>query len=537
MKKVIFEGQEARAKLIKGALTVCRILSSTLGPAGRNVIIQRAYSAPEITNDGGTIARHIVLNDPTEDLGAQTIVEATMKTNDRAGDGRSTTALLAGEILIKASKIINENDKSGILDGGANVDAIRLSREILDGGAKVIENLKARPLKKNELRNVVATSIGKMYPEYIDDIADMVEKVGIDGYISVEDNWGTKYGIENTLIQGMRFLGSYSSPVMITDMSKKESVWEDTFILVTNHRIQSTVDIGELVKLLRENKISKLIVISEGYEKDFNFQVTSSYMTNARELAKGNAMNFFKFLSIKAPSLTTDQFKDVAAYVGATFIDKNLVNRSLSNITLADLGFAKKIVVDEDNTIITGGRGNVKERLSLLNKELETEKDSAFKEQLKRRIGAMASGFGIIRVGASTETERLYIKKKIADSVNAAKAALEEGVVQGGGITLKEIADKLGKDNILYEALKAPYERISASLGNKTKVPVTVLDAYKVTRLSVENACSVVAHLITCDASIADVREGLWDELGNKLHPHDNEDFRDDENQELKYRT
>lgn len=538
IKKIILEGEKSRGKLISGALKVCRMLGSTLGPRGRNVIIQKAYSAPEITNDGGTIARHIVLEDPTEDLGAQTIVEATMKTNDRGGDGRTTTALLAGVIIETASKKIKDQDNSGGLNGEAATDVIGMSREILDGKDVVIEKLKSasRLLKKGELKNVVATSIGKIYPEHVDVIADMVEKVGKNGYIAVEDNWGTKYGIESNVIEGMRFLGSYASPVMISN-DKKEAVAEDIHFLITNHRIENTLVLSPLIEKMREKNIKKLVVVSEGFEKETIFQVASAYVRHANLLAEGKTNDFFKIVLVKAPSLTTEQFEDVAVFVGAKFFNKNLADNSLGEASIEHLGFAKKVIVDEDDTNITGGKGNVKDRLKLLNAELDIEKDSAFKEQLKRRIGAMASGFGIIRVGASTETERVYIKKKIHDSVNAAKAALEEGVLPGGGIALRDIGENLGKDHILYEALIAPYKTIQKSLGGNGKVASTVLDAHKVTRLAVENACSVAAHLITCDGSIADRRRTLMDDLESALAPKDNDDFRDDENQELKYRT
>lgn len=543
IKKILVEGQSARAKLLKGALTVSRVLGTTLGPSGRNVIIYKAYSAPEIVNDGGTAARHIVLEDPIEDLGAQTLVEATMKTNDRAGDGRSTTAVIGGKLIEVCAKKIGDGDKTGGLNGeSAGEDVIRLSREIIDAKNIVIEKLKssARLLKKGELKNIISTSIGKLYPEYTEPIAEMVEKVGTHGYIAVEDNWGTKYGVETNTILGMRFLGSYITPVMITDMKKKESVWEDAYILVTNHRIESTVDFGDLfARLSNDNKnpIRKLIIIAEGFEREFTSQVAASYMMAARELSMGKPAGFFKILAVKAPSLTTEQFEDVATFCDAKFFDKNLGDNKLENVTRDHLGYAKKIIVDEDDAIITEGRGNVVKRIQVLNGQLDIEKDSAFKEQLKRRIGAMASGFGIIRVGAATETERMYKKKKIEDAVNAAKAAMEEGIVKGGGIALKDIADELGKDNVLYEALLAPYKKIRFNAGGDIKVLQGVVDSLKVTRLAVENACSVASALITCEVAIADERKTIIGELEKVLAPRDNEDFRDDSNQELKYRT
>lgn len=538
MKKVIFEGEMARNKIIKGALTVTRILGSTLGPRGKNVIIQKAYSAPEIVNDAGTIARHIVLQDPTEDLGAQTIVEATMKTNDRAGDARTTTAVIAGKIIEVSTKSIGTQDAAMKVMGHQGKDVIAISRSILTSKDIVIQKLKenAKKLRKGELKNVVSTSIGKLYPEYIEGITDMVEQVGVNGYISVEDNWGTKYGVENTVIAGMRFLGSYASTVMMTDIEKKEGVYENMHILVTNHHLNSVIPLSDLIAALRGKGIKRLLIIAERFEKDILDQVVSSYIRQVKTIQEGKPGDFFQFVFVKAPSLTTEQFEDVSVFCNANFFNKNLADNDLSLVSEAHLGFAEKVIIQEDDTIIKGGQGKVEDRLKLLNAELDAEKDSAFKEQLKRRIGALTSGFGIIRVGASTETERSYVKKKINDSVNSAKGALEEGIVKGGGLALKEIAEELGKDNVLYEALMEPYRLIQETTEG-AKIPATVIDPLKSLRLAVENACSVAAHLITCEASIADVRDTLWDKLDQKLELRDNDDFRADENRELNYGT
>lgn len=538
IKKIIYTDKEARARLFLGAIKVSEIVGKTLGPAGRNAIIQKAYSAPEIVNDTGTIARHIVLNDPTEDLGAQTVIEATMKTNDRAGDARTTTGVLAGETIKVATKLIPEDDSDATLGNGAS-KTVGISLSILEARDKAIELLKSdkysRKLKKGELAHVVATSIGKLYPEYVKPIAEMVEAVGVDGYIAVEDNWGTKYGVETTLIQGMRFLGSYISPVMMTNM-QKECVLEDTHILVTNHRLENVSQVHALIEELKAKQINKLVIIAEAFEKEFIVQVASAYRRHAESLMKGQSSQIFRVIGVKAPSLTTDQFQDVAAFVDAKFFDKNLGDNDLAKVKFAHLGFAKKVIIDEDDTNITDGRGNVADRLKQLKADIEAEKDPAFKEQTKRRIGALTSGFGIIRVGAATESARIYVKNKINDAVNSAKGALEEGVVKGGGVALKEIAEEMGEDNILFPVLTAPYEIIKKTTG-QSKVPAHVLDSLKSIRLAVENGIEVAALLITCDISIADKRETLWDALDQKLAPRDNEDFRDDENQELKYRT
>ena len=543
VKKIILEGKEARAKLLKGALTVSRILGTTLGPSGRNVIIEKKYSAPIITNDGGETARHIVLEDPIEDLGAQTAVESTMKTNDRGGDGRSTTAVFQGKILEICAKKIEEEDNVPAfgVEQSMTSDVIGMSREILDQKDKVIEMLKkvARPLKKGELRNVVATSLGRRYPEYVNDVTDAVEKTGVDGYISVEDNYGTKYGVETTLSLGMRFLGSYATPAIITDAVKNESVWTESKILVTNHRIEKADALDNLFgDLMKNTKIRQVVVIAEGFGKEFIFRINSSYKTYIETLQQGKTVDFIRVIPVKAPSLTTDMFQDVCAFAGAKLFDKNNGDIDLGNANQLNLGSAKKIIIEENDTRLQDGAGNVTERLNILKKQLDEEKDSAFKEQLKRRIGALTSGFGIIRVGASTEGDRIYVKKKIEDAKNSAIAALEEGIVEGGGMALFNIAKKLGKENILFDALQAPYKKICLNAGVKEMdIPDTVLDALKVTRLVVENGCSTASSLLTCEVAFGERRETLWDALDNKLYPNDNDDFRAEENQELKYRT
>ena len=347
--------------------------------------------------------------------------------------------------------------------------------------------------------------------------------------------------------EGLRFLGSYASPLLTAEKimngqlilnKNKEAIWEDTVVLVTNHRFETTAALKDLFMKFRDpnsklNGKRKLVILAEGYEKEFISAVTGSYM-NALQGGSGDPI---KVLAVKAPSLTTDQWEDVASFCGARLINKNLTGGELKWITDDKLGYARKIIVDEDNTTVNGGAGKVEERVKMLKSELEIEKDMAFKEQIKRRLGALQSGFGIIRVGAATEPERDYLKFKIEDAVNAAKAAMEEGVVKGGGNALKDIADELGKESIVYEALCAPYKRIRANAGGEIKVPPSVIDPVKVTRLAVENAFSVAAQLITAEVSIAQHRKTLVEELQKALAPHDEDDFRDPANEQAKFLT
>lgn len=535
--RVIKIGAEARKGLTRGALTVGEAVGMSLGWGGRNAIIKEAYSAPKVTNDGVTIARNIVLKDEIEDLGAQMIVEAAMKTNSRVGDGTTTTTVIACEIIKDVSKKIEVEDgnaKASGLSGGA--DVVGIAREILDTKDKVIEKLKskAKELKKGDLKNIIATSLGKVYPEYVDSLTEAINTVGKDGYISIEDNWSTQYGVDSTISEGMRFRGSYATPFMVTNKNK-EAILEDVKVLVTNHRIESLVVIQELLQEMNQRKIKKLVIIAEGYSAG-----VIRVLMSATEAARSGDPRFVNFIAVKAPSLTTEQFYDVVAYTGGKFFDKNTSQDStVITAKVDDLGYVKKVIVDEDDTRLIEGKGDVKARIQQLKHEMETEKDPSFKEQTKRRIGALASGFVIIRIGASTEPERRYIKDKMEDAKNAAKAALDEGYIQGGGVPLVEIAEELGEKNVLYNALKSPYERIKSNAGGiDMKVPANIIDPVKVTRLAVENACSVAAQLITSEVAITDKDKSLVDELQRAVgRKEDDSDFRSPENEDVGYLT
>lgn len=543
----IENGVEARRKILRGVEKVGEIVGSSLGPKGRNTIIKTKYSAPQITNDGVTIARHIMLKDPIEDLGAQTLIDGAMKADERAGDGTSTATVLAAKAVSEYAKKIEEEDKSHSDTGTVGeastgtADVNKMAREILDTGKHVIEELKkvARPLKKDELKNVVSSSLGTMFPEYVDMVAELVEEVGEGGYISVEDNWATKYGIETELIKGNRFTGTYATPYMITNIGKKEAVYEDVAVLVCNHDIATTAQMKELLKEVVQSGTRKLVIIANKFEKGFVNLMASTTMQ-----ARGGDIRLIDYLCIKAPSLTSEQWEDVSVYCDATFFDKNNINLDMATTkgAGAHLGFVRKIVVSENEVIMLDGRGAkgtaVKERLKLLKEQAEDEKDPAFKEQTKRRIGALQSGFAVIRVGAATEGERIIVKKKIEDAYQSAQSAMVEGVVAGGGQALKTIAEQLGKEHAMYIPLCEPYNLIQKSAGGKLKIPNTVLDPLKVTRIAVESACSVAASLITVEAGISEKSKSMWDELDAKLQPQNDvaDDFRQDENQEQGFR-
>lgn len=532
-KKIIESGPETQKKFLRGVDVVDRMCGDTLGPAGRNRIIQMKYKAPWIINDGAEIARRIVLEDPIEDLAAQTIIEVSMKTAEQAGDGTTTSVVLASQLVRTCmDKLLREAQSSSRVKG-SSINPMILWRNIQSERDKAIEILKgkSKPVKDKDLDNIISTSLENL--EYGETLASLIKKIGKDGYISVEDNWATKYGIETEITEGMRFLGSHASPYLVTSTNKKEAIWSDTHVLVTNYRIESLDSIEPLIKDLTSKGLRKLVIIGGYSEGESPFSV-ASIVEIAKEInlvAQGK--DGLRFLAVKAPSLTSPELEDVSVFLDAKFIDKKL-GMELKNVRISDLGFAKKLSTTEDEVNILGGRGDTKERVEILKKQIEIEKDPMFQEKLKKRVASLSSGVGIIRVGAQTETERSYLKEKLKDAVSSAKVSLEEGYVKGGGLSFVEVAEELGKDSILYEALLAPNERIKSNAGGELEIPKNVVNPLKVDRLALENACSGAGMLITSDGAIAEQKLSYNDYLEKaftKVLPRDEkDDFRDDEN-------
>lgn len=529
-------GAEARRKILKGASKVGKIVGASLGPFGRNAIIKTKYSAPQIHGDGVTIARHIMLKDEIEDLGAQTLIEGAMKADDRVGDGTTTTTVIASKIVKEYGKKIEEEDKSydtgTTEEGGGIADVNKMAREILDTGKDAVEKLQnelSRPLEKKDLKSVIKSSLGTLFTEHVDEITDVVEAVGKDGFISVEDNYATQYGIDTELIKGMRFKGTYATPYMMTNKKLKEAVYEDVPVIVCNSDIASTTQLGTVLKQFVKKGERRLVIIANKFEAPF-VKLMASTVVQARQ---GNTQ-LIDFLCIKAPSLTTEQYEDVAVYCDAKFFDKNEETSKLKDGNIAHLGFAKKVVVNDREVIMIGGQGKVDERVEMLKAQAKKEADPAFKKQTERRIGALQSGFAIIRVGAVTEGERVIAKKKIEDSYRAGQAAMKEGVVAGGGLALKTIAEGLGEEHPMYIPFMEPYNLIQKSAGGKLKIPDTVLDPLLVIRIAVETACSTAASLITAEVGIAEKSPDLVDQLSNKLFPQNevDDDFRQEHEDE-----
>lgn len=508
--KIVLFKDEARSKLLKGINIVGDAVKVTLGPGGRNVVIARPNRTPLITNDGVSVAKEIILQDPIENLGAEILKEVSQKTDNKAGDGTTTATILTQVIINEGFKRLENSQFLG--SSPANV--MENYRELNKSKDRVIKLLKERaiPVETIEEMTRVAISSGED-AEMGKIIAEMVHTVGKDGYISVEQ------GINNTetehsLVSGMQFYGTYAHPYMCTN-NRREAIYESVPILVTNHRIETGLEITKVCQALAKEGTRRLIVIAEKFEK----AAIETFVRNALDPDLPVATRF-TVLAIKAPSLTTEQFADVATYLGALFIDKEKGMRfDINGLEMQSLGMAEKIVVDQDEVVAIGGRGAeaAKERVNKLKEEMAVEQADMLRQKIERRIGALSGGVGVIRVGASSNFESNYVRLKVQDAINATRAAVEEGVVKGGGLALKEIAEVVGKDDILYNALLAPYNQIQENAGGNLEISDDILDPVKVTRTALENAVSVAGIFLTTEVGIADKPESMVEELRNVM--------------------
>jgi chaperonin GroEL len=536
-KKVLNEGREAQEKFLRGIDAVDKIVGNTLGIGGRNRLIQRKYKAPMIINDGATIARHVVLDDPIEDMAAQTIIELAMQTAEQAGDGTTTATVMSCALATEG--IHKQLAGNGML--GQSVNPMQLKRDIDTEKAKALAHLEtmSRELTDEDIENVIATSLEDM--EYGKTLGELFRQIGKDGYISVEENWATKKNIDTETVVGMRFIGKYASPYLITSANKKEAIWEDTHVLVTNQKITDFSQVDKVFQEVMKTDSKKLVIFggySEGeaaFGKSFIGKI-ANHMIGYYKLTAEQQKNVGQILLVQVPSLTTPELEDLAVFSDSKLFDKNL-HMDVKTATLKDLGYVSKVSATDSDVNLIGGRGNVDERIAVLKDQAELEKDEMFKLKILRRIASLASGVGIIRVGAATETERSYIKYKLEDAVLALKAAWEEGVVRGGGLAYKELADFLGEDSVLHTMLSAPHDRIKKNLGvTDLNVPDSVLDPTKVVRIAIQNACSGAGFLITADGAIAEEKMDFMDYMQKafrKMVPTDERDsFRDSENQD-----
>lgn len=543
MAKKILQGREAQEKLMAGLNAVADAVKTTIGPRGRNVVYDKGYGSPMITNDGVSIAREITLADKFENMGAEIIKEVASKTNDAAGDGTSTATVLTQAIAQAGIK------RTGM---GANGLLVRLGIEA--AVTDVVTELRsvAKPIKDKEEVKQVAT-ISAESAEIGAIIADTIDRVGKDGVVTVEES--QTFGVTSDIVEGMEFDKGYVSSYLITNQERMEAQYSNVPVLVTDKKISAIKDVLPLVEKLAQTGKKELVIIAD----DVDGEALATFVVN-------KVRGIFNVLAIKAPGFgdrKKDLLADIAAVLGATVVSDEL-GMTLENADLGMLGKAGRIVSTKDKTTIVDGKGTkaaIEERVRLAKAAL-TGAPKYDKDHLEKRIARLTSGVAVIRVGAATETEMKYLKLKIEDAVNATKAAIEEGIVAGGGVALAKASEKVGKKlltqarykkshesaretqffagyTVLLEALTAPLRQIAINAGVEDAGVVVdavkkseanlgydasgdiflsdialvdmiakgIIDPVKVTRTALQNAASAAAILLTTDVAIADEPE------------------------------
>ena len=525
MAKEIKFGAEARAALERGVNQLADTVRVTLGPKGRNVVLAKPYGAPLITNDGVTIAKEIELEDGFENMGAQLIREVASKTNDVAGDGTTTATVLA-------QAMVNAGMKN--LAAGANPIVLRKGmKKATDKAVEAIASMSKPVEGKEQIAKVAAVSSGDEEVGKL--VADAMEKVSKDGVITIEESKTMKTELD--LVEGMQFDRGYISAYMATDMDKMEATLDNPYILITDKKISN---IQELLPLLEQivQSGSKLLIIAEDIEGE---ALTTLIVHKLR--------GTFSVAAVKAPGYgdrRKEMLQDIAILTGGQVISEEL-GLDLKETTMAQLGRAKSVKVAKENTVIVDGLGDKKEiadRVAQIRKQIAETKSEFDKEKLQERLAKLAGGVAVIRVGASTETEMKEAKLRLEDALAATRAAVEEGIIAGGGSAYihasKEVAklaatlegDEKTGANIILKALEAPLFRISANAGlegsviiNKVResepgigfdalneryvdmVSEGILDPAKVTRSALQNATSVASTLLTTESAVAIIKE------------------------------
>jgi chaperonin GroEL len=522
MSKQILYSEDARHKLLKGVNTLANAVKVTLGPKGRNVVLDRGYGAPTITKDGVTVAKEIEVEDKFENAGVELVKEVASKTNDDVGDGTTTATVLAQAIVTE-----------GIKNVTAGANPVALKRGIDKCVDAIIKELKeniAKPVEENEIGDVAAISANDK--EIGAKIAGAMKEVGKDGVITVEES--QSFGMEVEVVQGMRFDKGYVSPYMVTNAERMESEYSDPYILITDKKISSIHDILPLLEKIAQSGKKELVIIAE----DLDGEALATLVVN-------KLRGTFNVLAVKAPGFgdrRKEMLADIAVLTGGTVVSED-IGRKLDSAELADLGRAHKIIATKEFTTIVKGQGDesiIKERMALIRKQMEETKSDFDKEKLQERLAKLAGGVAIIKVGAATETEMKEVKHRIEDAVGATKAAVEEGVVAGGGVALiraVKVLDNLKLDDeekiaigILRRALEEPLRMIAQNAGVDGSVIVEevkknsgnygynaatgvyedmvkagIIDPAKVTRSALQNAASIAGMFLTTEAVITDI--------------------------------
>ena len=527
MAKEIKYGSEARTALEKGVNQLADTVKVTLGPKGRNVVLDKSFGAPLITNDGVTIAKEIELEDGFENMGAQLIREVASKTNDVAGDGTTTATVLA-------QAMVHEGMKN--LEAGANPIVLRKGmKKATDNAVEAIRAMSSKVNGKEQIARVAAVSSGD--EEVGQMVADAMEKVSNDGVITIEESKTMQTELD--LVEGMQFDRGYVSAYMATDMEKMEAILDDPYILITDKKISNIQDILPVLEQIVQSG-ARLLIIAEDIEGE---ALTTLIVNKLR--------GTFNVVAVKAPGYgdrRKEMLQDIAILTGGQVISEEL-GFDLKETTMDQLGRAKSVKVQKENTVIVDGCGDkkaIEDRIAQIKKAIEETTSEFDKEKLQERLAKLAGGVAVIRVGAATETEMKEAKLRMEDALNATRAAVEEGIIAGGGSAYihasKEVAklteelegDEKTGAKIILKALEAPLHQIAANAGlegavivNKVResdpgvgfdayaeeyvdmVSKGILDPAKVTRSALQNATSVASTLLTTESVVATIKEDV----------------------------
>ena len=525
MAKEIKYGIDARKALEEGVNKLANTVRVTLGPKGRNVVLDKSYGAPLITNDGVTIAKDIELEDKFENMGAQLVKEVATKTNDVAGDGTTTATVLA-------QAMVNAGMKN--LAAGANPIVLRRGmKKATECAVEAIAKMSEKVTGKDQIAKVASISAGDA--EVGQMVADAMEKVSNDGVITIEESKTMKTELD--LVEGMQFDRGYISAYMATDMDKMEAVLDNPYILITDKKISNIQEILPLLEQIVQSG-AKLLIIAEDVEGE---ALTTLIVNKLR--------GTFNVVAVKAPGYgdrRKEMLKDIAILTGGQVISEEL-GLELKDATMDMLGRAKSVKVQKENTVIVDGEGEksaIEARVAQIRAQLEETTSDFDKEKLQERLAKLAGGVAVIRVGAATETEMKEAKLRMEDALNATRAAVEEGIISGGGSAYIHASKEVAKlvdtlegaantgDKVELKALEAPLNKIATNAGlegsviiNKVKesavgfgfdaykeeyvdmVEAGILDPAKVTRSALQNACSVASTLLTTESVVASIKE------------------------------
>ena len=528
MAKQILFSEDARAAIASGIAQAARAVKITLGPKGRNVVIERSYGGPRITNDGVSIAKEISLKDKFENMGAEIVKEVASKTNDTAGDGTTTSVVLLEALVAEGLQHMKK---------GANAMLVRQGMEKARDAALVELKKMAKPVSgKTEVKQVA--SISAESEELGSIIAEAVEKVGASGVVTVEESQGMELSYD--IVEGLQIDKGYVSAYMVTNPERMEAEMKDAPILITDKKIGSVQEILPLLEKIAQSGRKDLVIIADDVEGD----ALSTFIVN-------KLRGTFNVLAVKAPGYgdrKKELLADIATVVGGQVVSSD-VGMTFENVTLAMLGKASRVIATKDTTTIVGGKGkkvDIAARVSQLTSQMGNTESKFDKEKFEERIAKLSGGVAVISVGAATETEMKYLKDKIDDAVKATKASIEEGIVPGGGTAFAKIAKKLaghdgkmGADekegfNIVVRALEIPLAQIAINAGKEDAPAIVakvqagkaaagydalmdeivddmlkagIVDPVKMPRMALENAVSAAAILLTTEAAIAEIPE------------------------------